>query len=179
MKKGEKDKRKKREYGYDQCWPSGGRGGTIWDEKGRNQVAGIYVYYNEFSVLALQFLFYENGNLVMSNRHGFVDGSENYSAVIFDYPSEYFTSISGSLGPCRTLTSIIFRTNKDSYGPFGTPSTGDQEFNFYIGRSLFGGFYGSRNGDGINGIGVYVKNITSSMINPKDDPQVKVEKEED
>ncbi|XP_075086070.1 inactive protein RESTRICTED TEV MOVEMENT 1-like [Nicotiana tabacum] len=140
--------------------PVGGVGGTIWDEKGRNHLAGIYVFYNEYSVLALQFLFYESGNLVVSNRHGvIVDGSENYSAVVFDYPSEYFTSISGSLSPYQMLTSIIFRTNKDLYGPFGTPSTVDQEFNFYVGRSLFGGFCGSRNGDGINGIGVYVKNM--------------------
>ncbi|OIT37216.1 PREDICTED: inactive protein RESTRICTED TEV MOVEMENT 1-like [Nicotiana attenuata] len=159
--------------------PVRGHGGTIWDEKGRDQVAGVLVSYNKNAILSLQFMYYENGNLVKSNRHGVVYSSESYSAVIFDYPSEYFTSISGSLSPCQMLTSIIFRTNKDSYGPFGTPSAGDQEFNIYIGRSLFDGFYGSRNGDGINGIGVYVKNTTSSMINSKDPPQVKVEKEDD
>ncbi|XP_059317361.1 inactive protein RESTRICTED TEV MOVEMENT 1-like [Lycium ferocissimum] len=145
--------------------PAGGHGGTSWDEKGRDQVAGIYVFYNEEKVVALQFVFYENGNVVKSNRHGVFDKRENYAAVIFDYPSEYLTSIIGSVSPWMPdLSSITFVTNKGSYGPFGTLSTEYKHFNFPIGRGLFGGFYGSTKRDGIESIGVYMKlNITSGM----------------
>ncbi|XP_060178873.1 inactive protein RESTRICTED TEV MOVEMENT 1-like [Lycium barbarum] len=171
--------------------PAGGYGGTIWDDKGRDKVAGIVVIYNKLRVFALQFLFYENGNLVRSDKHG-TQRRGNIFSVVFDYSSEFLTSISGYF---KTLTeytdnadytflgSIRFGTNKGSYGPFGCarPSTDDEiEFDFQLGNHhLFGGFYGTENHCGIESIGVHVKPIpSSSMINFKN-LRVKDEKEDD
>lgn len=163
--------------------PAGGNSGTPWDEKGRDQVAGIVVTYNKYTVLALQFLFHENGNLVMSNKHG--DHScDSFCAVLFDYSSEFITSMSGyfkTLGNSTYLNTITFGTNKSSYGPFGctTTSTDDDllDFNFQLGNHrLFGGFHGSKAYYGIESIGIYVKPIISSSINSKD-PRVKDEKD--
>ncbi|KAK4357115.1 hypothetical protein RND71_022725 [Anisodus tanguticus] len=132
--------------------------GSFWDEKGREEVAGIYVHYNNEKVLALQFLFYENGNLVKLKLHG-KSGYENFFAVVFDYPSEFLTSISGSHtiptddhyssrpGSSLALSAIKIGTNKGSYGPFGRTTNNttaeDKDFNLLMGRSSFGGFHGS------------------------------------
>ncbi|OIT02014.1 inactive protein restricted tev movement 1, partial [Nicotiana attenuata] len=159
--------------------PAGKRGGYIWDEKGRDQIAGIFISYHEGIVFSLQFVFYENGDLIMSEKYGrrSYNQREDYCAVVLDYPSEFLTSISGSfeqMNKKRTvLSSIKFGTNKGSYGPFGTPSTENMDktdfFNFQIGNyRLFGGFYGSQNEDSIDSIGFYVKGIPSSIINLKD-----------
>ncbi|XP_009604183.2 inactive protein RESTRICTED TEV MOVEMENT 1-like [Nicotiana tomentosiformis] len=144
--------------GYGECKMS-----TVWDEKGRDQVAGFLVTYRKNSIYSLQFLYYENGSLVLSNRHGCADDKlKSYSAVVFDYPSEYLTSVKCSVknGPLMFMTSIRFGTNKGFYGPFGTPSTdgADINFNLEIGNHcLFGGFHGSENSHGVGSIGVYVK----------------------
>ncbi|PHU21728.1 hypothetical protein BC332_06835 [Capsicum chinense] len=124
---------------------AGGCGGTIWDVKGRDQVAGVYVYYTDSKVLALQFIFHEKGKFVKSVRYGVSQMNESYGAVVFDHTSEYLTTVTGSGIPFfRTgLRSIAFITNKGSYGPFGASAADTYKFNFPIGRGLFGGFYGS------------------------------------
>ncbi|KAG5587992.1 hypothetical protein H5410_048426 [Solanum commersonii] len=71
--------------------------GTDWDVKGLGQIAGIYVHYETDKVFALQLVFYEKNNLVKSKRHGQTTiGTANFSALVFDYPSEFLTEISGS-----------------------------------------------------------------------------------
>ncbi|KAM3326646.1 hypothetical protein P3S67_001772 [Capsicum chacoense] len=68
--------------------------GTVWDEKGNDTVAGIYVWYDQYKVKALQFLFYDCGGRIFKSK---VRGmTMNETAVLFDRPSEYLTSISGS-----------------------------------------------------------------------------------
>ncbi|XP_009763018.1 inactive protein RESTRICTED TEV MOVEMENT 1-like [Nicotiana tabacum] len=149
--------------------PVGGYGArklsTIWSEKGRDQVAGFRITYGKHSVYSLLFMYYENARLVLSDRHGDCDDDEkrNYVPVVFDYPSEYLTSISCSVkhGPLLMfMASIKFGTHKGSYGPFGSPSTdgNDIDFDLLIGnRRLFGGFHGSENCYGVGSIGVYLK----------------------
>ncbi|KAL3328959.1 hypothetical protein AABB24_036198 [Solanum stoloniferum] len=161
--------------------PAGVQGlnGPRWDEKGRTEVAQIFVSYNHDTVCSLQFLFYENDKLVMSNKHG-TNECESFCAVTFDYPTEFLTSISGSFRKSygnSILSSISFGTNKGSYGPFGTPTTDANKFTFKMGNyPSFGGFHGSKNHDGVESFGVYMKPITTSMIHFKD-PPVKVKKE--
>ncbi|KAM3356440.1 hypothetical protein P3S68_023154 [Capsicum galapagoense] len=161
--------------------PAGGEGrNSWWDEKGRGEVAQIFVSYNYDTVYSLQFLFYENDTLVMSNKHG-TNECESFCAVAFDYPTEFLTSISGSFRTSyehNILNSLSFVTNKGSYGPFGNTSIYSKMFITQIGNyRSFGGFHGSTNSYGIGSIGVYMKPITISMINFKD-LSVKVEKEE-
>ncbi|XP_016486094.1 inactive protein RESTRICTED TEV MOVEMENT 1-like [Nicotiana tabacum] len=169
--------------------PVGKCGRHIWDEKGRDQIAGIFISYAEDIVFSLQFMFYENGDLIMPGKHGSRSHNQrgDYCAIVFDYPSEFLISIGGSFEQMNkkltVLSSIKFGTNKGSYGPFGTPSTENVDktdfFNFQIGNyRLFGGFYGSQNDDSIESIGFYVKAIPSSIINLKDST-VNVKKEKD
>ncbi|XP_055813597.1 inactive protein RESTRICTED TEV MOVEMENT 1-like [Solanum dulcamara] len=152
---------------------------TRWDEKGRDEVAQIFVSYTYDTVYSLQFLFYENDKLVMSNKHG-NNKCEVFCAVTFDYPTEFLTSISGSFRKSHgstILNSISFGTNKGSYGPFGTPSDNANKFTFQIGNyPSFGGFYGSKSSCGIDSLGIYMKPIKISMIHFKD-PMEKDKKE--
>ncbi|PHU21740.1 hypothetical protein BC332_06847 [Capsicum chinense] len=156
---------------------------TIWDEKGRGEIVQIFVSYSHKTIKSLQFLFCdenENGKLVLSNKYGSHE-YKSFCAVTFDYPIAFLTSISGSFQARvkfgSTLSSISFGTNKGSYGPFGTPSARDSKFIFQIGNyPSFGGFHGGTNGCGIGSIGVYIKPITTPMINFKD-LSVKAEKE--
>ncbi|XP_070030194.1 inactive protein RESTRICTED TEV MOVEMENT 1-like [Nicotiana sylvestris] len=170
--------------------PAGRSGGTIWDYKGRDQVAGVLVSYNKKAIVSLQFLYHENSKLVPSNKHGCDTCTQSSCAVVFDYPLEFLTSISGSFKSLNSLSSpfksilntIKFGTHKGSYGPFGTPSTtdGDKDFNFQTGnhRLAFRWFsWRTECSSNIESIGVYVKTIISPMINLKH-PRVKSEKEE-
>ncbi|TMW87567.1 hypothetical protein EJD97_019781 [Solanum chilense] len=145
--------------------PVGNDYGSIWEENGGGDVAGIFVSYGKNSIQSLQFLFYEDGNFVQSNKHG-RHYCANFSAVVFNYPSEYLTSISGSYVNGVGLESIEFATNKGSYGPFGQTTTYAKHFNFKLGNSnLFGGFHGTVNNSGVESIGIYLKPL---VINLKD-----------
>ncbi|PHU21730.1 hypothetical protein BC332_06837 [Capsicum chinense] len=42
--------------------------GTVWDEKGNDRVAGIYVWYDQYKVKALQFLFYDCGGRIFKSK---------------------------------------------------------------------------------------------------------------
>ncbi|WMV47854.1 hypothetical protein MTR67_041239 [Solanum verrucosum] len=152
--------------------PVGSNGGSIWEENGRSEVAGIFVSYTENRIQSLQFLFYENGKFVQSNKHG-SQFSENFCAHVFDYPSEFLTSISGSYigdGYLSTgLDAIKFNTNEGSYGPFGRtePTSSSKQFNFQLRNRLFGGFHGTMSPSAVESIGIYLKPVVSSMINLK------------
>ncbi|OIT26259.1 inactive protein restricted tev movement 1, partial [Nicotiana attenuata] len=151
--------------------PVGGKKeeGTVWDEKGKSEIAKIFVSTSNNVVSSLQFVFVENGQFVLSDRHGpeYKSGFfTNFNTVVLDYPSEFLTSISGSYYK-NGLRSITFGTNKGSYGPYG----GDKpysvsrykEFKFQIGDDRsFAGFHGIKFDSWIVSIGVYVKPITST-----------------
>ncbi|KAF3671504.1 hypothetical protein T459_07875 [Capsicum annuum] len=128
--------------------------GIIWDEKGRDQVVGINVYYRQDSIDSLQFIYRENGNLVSSNKHE-VNSCFNICGMVFDSSDFLTCCLSGSYGyPNDCLSTVIqtikFVTNKGSYGPFGTSSVDAKHFNFHIGNNrLFGGFHGTQNCHGV------------------------------
>ncbi|XP_060171021.1 inactive protein RESTRICTED TEV MOVEMENT 1-like [Lycium barbarum] len=165
--------------------PVGGRSGTVWDEKGKSEIAKIFVSDNGQSICSLQFVYVETDHFVSSNLHGTAELSKNFTTVSLDYPSEFLTLISGtfSAGYLRTIT---FSTNKGSYGPYGkNPSQYMDQFNFQMGNDrMFAGFRGTKYGNSIESIGIYVKTITSSMIAPRcsritNTPQVMIKREED
>ncbi|XP_015086023.1 inactive protein RESTRICTED TEV MOVEMENT 1-like [Solanum pennellii] len=145
--------------------PVGNDCGSIWEENGRGDVAGIFVSYTEDSIQSLQSLFCEDGNFVQSNKHG-RHYCANFSALVFNYPSEFLTSISGSCVDVEGLESIEFTTNKGTYGPFGQTTTYAKHFNFHLGNSnLFGGFHGTISDSAVDSIGIYLK---PAIINLKD-----------
>ncbi|PHT38960.1 hypothetical protein CQW23_22533 [Capsicum baccatum] len=169
--------------------PDGAELGPVWSEKGRDQVAGIYVFHDANKVSSLQFLFYENDRIVKSKIHGHNTGT--FSPVVFDYPAEFLTSICGwhelarhDIFISRTylrLASIKFCTNRGSYGPYGCSDDYYDfyyNFNFTVERRLFGGFHGTMDrcvvDPLIESIGVYVK-----LPFPLKDVHIKDQKEED
>ncbi|XP_060171482.1 inactive protein RESTRICTED TEV MOVEMENT 1-like [Lycium barbarum] len=148
--------------------PAGGQWGTDWDEKGKGEIAKIFVSDSEYKICSLQFLFVENGRFVLSDKHGSATTSKYFNTVALDFPSEFLTSISGFYGSSE-LTSITFVTNKHTYGPYGAmaPSSTCEEFIFQLGVDrCFGGFHGTKYSNHIESIGVYVKTLTRSMITP-------------
>lgn len=44
--------------------------GNRWDEKGHSNLVEIYIWHEDMKINSIQFLYAENGNLVLSERHG-------------------------------------------------------------------------------------------------------------
>ncbi|GFP85257.1 inactive protein restricted tev movement 1 [Phtheirospermum japonicum] len=136
--------------------------GNKWDEKGHNQIVQIFICHGYY-VNSIQFQYAENGNRVLSTRHG--EGSNNngskLDAVKLNYPSEYITWISGKKNKINGyLQSITFGTNRGEYGPFGQSPSCSNEFTFRLGERQFGGFHGTADSLSVTSIGVYLKPIT-------------------
>ncbi len=85
--------------------------------------------------------------------------------VRFNYPDEYLQQIEGFSGiipgvvvgnnPVTGITSITFKSNIQSYGPYGTG--GEVYFTSGIGKIV--GFWG-KSGWGLDQIGVFIANPT-------------------
>ncbi|XP_059287568.1 inactive protein RESTRICTED TEV MOVEMENT 1-like [Lycium ferocissimum] len=107
--------------------PVGGpskEGSTVWDEKGKGEIAKIFVSTGIGSnfILSLQFLFVENGQFVLPQRHGAdynYDLATTFTTVILDYPLEFLTGIKGT-SHSNGLRSIAIVTNKGTHGPYGS-----------------------------------------------------------
>ncbi|KAH6795206.1 hypothetical protein C2S52_005683 [Perilla frutescens var. hirtella] len=130
-----------------------------WDEKGHNEIVQIFVSHDDSGINSIQFQYAQNGNLVLSKRHGF-NGVSKYNAVKLDYPMEYITCISGRWNNNDGLCSITFGTNFREYGPFGDviKYDHDKEFCFELGVDRqFGGFHGTVAFNYVISIGVYIK----------------------
>ncbi|CAN6994782.1 unnamed protein product [Brassica rapa subsp. trilocularis] len=92
--------------------------GTEWDEKGRTKISHIYVSYDR-TITSIQFGYYENEALVLSERYGPPDNpgyfSPEYVTVKLD-KDEYVTGLNGNqelLGGIFNFTFILltFHTN--------------------------------------------------------------------
>ncbi|XP_058212659.1 inactive protein RESTRICTED TEV MOVEMENT 1-like [Rhododendron vialii] len=142
--------------------PAGGLGKT-WDDEGREKIVQIFVSHGD-QINSLQFLYVEDGNLVLSETHGGNTGPK-FNVVKLNYPSEYLTGISGSYYYSNTCSqwlifTVAFSTNNRTYGPFGVPHKQGYAFEYQLGEDHpFGGFHG-RASEYLNAIGVYVKPIT-------------------
>ncbi|KAK1369981.1 Inactive protein restricted tev movement 1 [Heracleum sosnowskyi] len=146
--------------------PAAKASGSVWDDKGKSEIAQIYIggYENRFKFI--QFLYVENGNTVATSKilglpcEG---GCTFFDMITLDYPSEYITGVSGwyqDHNGSKFLRLINFHTNKTTYGPFiASPANKglDQiEFNYQVG-SKFHGFFGTYLQNGVESIGIYSK----------------------
>ncbi|KAK6146232.1 hypothetical protein DH2020_020101 [Rehmannia glutinosa] len=124
--------------------PVGNKNGDTWDEKGHNKIVQIFVCHDD-EINSIQFQYSENGNLVLSERHGTNDG--------YKFDVSYHNS---------NLCSLTFGTNHGEYGPFGQFTSHDKEFSFRLGDDRqFGGFHGNADNKTVKSIGVYLKPITT------------------
>nr|XP_017217667.1 PREDICTED: jacalin-related lectin 3-like [Daucus carota subsp. sativus] len=140
--------------------------GSTWDNKGKTDIAQIFVSCSRYRINFMYFVYAEDGgNRLVLSKFGEDKTSHSMETVTFDYPSEYITRVRGqytdAVSPYdRYLWSITFYTNKGTYGPYvPTESINDGkfvDFNYQVGGKLCG-FFGSYLGNGIETIGFYVE----------------------
>uniref|UniRef100_A0ACD5U141 Uncharacterized protein n=1 Tax=Avena sativa TaxID=4498 RepID=A0ACD5U141_AVESA len=137
--------------------PWGGSGGTIFDD-------GIYTGVWQINltravgVTSMKVLYDRHGQAVWGNKHGY-SGGISPDKIVFDFPSEVLTHITGYYGPTiimgpTAVRSLTFHTNRRRYGPYGDEYGTYFSTSFTNGRIV--GFHG-REGWYIDGIGVHVQ----------------------
>ncbi|GJM89016.1 hypothetical protein PR202_ga05611 [Eleusine coracana subsp. coracana] len=109
-------------------------------------------------ISSMKVLYDRNGQAVWGNKHGF-SGGVPPDKIVFDFPSEVLTHITGFYGSAiimgpTVIRSLTFHTNKRTYGPYGDEYGTYFSTNFTNGRIV--GFHG-REGWYIDGIGVHVQ----------------------
>ncbi|KAJ9542738.1 hypothetical protein OSB04_029244 [Centaurea solstitialis] len=140
------------------------KNGSPWDEGGNTEIVQILISYDKAKIKSIQFVYADKPTGVrLSPVYGEPTGSY-FKSVLFDYPSEYLTSMSGVCYDnyvCNGITaSIAFGTNIRKYGPFGmSPRYCSSEFNYEFGARGFGGFHGTAKKSCLGSIGIYVKPI--------------------
>ncbi|XP_020257669.1 jacalin-related lectin 3 isoform X1 [Asparagus officinalis] len=136
--------------------PWGGSGGTIFDDGIYTGVRQINLSRNA-AITSLKVKYDRNGQEVWGNKQGGTAGIIT-DKIIFDYPFEVLTYITGYFGPTMmigptTIRSLTFHTTRRKYGPYG-----DEEGTFFsscLAEGMVIGFHG-RSGWYIHSIGVYV-----------------------
>ncbi|KAK4789937.1 hypothetical protein SAY86_017241 [Trapa natans] len=143
--------------------PCGGLAGCDYDDKSFTGVRQIRIVVVGSIVESICVDYDQNGSLVRSGRHGGPRGGKVYK-VMFDYPDEFLTSISGNIGytNLRVIRSISIHSNKRKYGPFGeedgTPFSIPEEQIEGGGKIL--GFFG-KCGTSLDSIGVYYGSVSN------------------
>ncbi|KAL8105434.1 hypothetical protein AgCh_029296 [Apium graveolens] len=153
--------------------------GTVWDHKGKTDIAQIIVSRSENRINQINFIFVEDGGnkLVMSEKiGGNAVNCVSLNTITLDYPHEVITGVKGKYatvphgcGSRRLIRCITFVTNKGLYGPLEVSSTNygkDIEFEYYVGTKQFGGFFGTFTSDGVETIGIYLKPLEKLTIHP-------------
>uniref|UniRef100_A0A5B7CAJ3 Putative inactive protein RESTRICTED TEV MOVEMENT 1-like n=1 Tax=Davidia involucrata TaxID=16924 RepID=A0A5B7CAJ3_DAVIN len=160
-------------------------GGEVWDDKDRSDIVQIFISWTEGTkrLNFIQFLYVENGTLVLSEKRGGMPGNK-FKTVKFDYPSEFLTRLScrGYTSYCglNYVSSITFGTNRGTYGPFGQAKESDTFYDFDMGQDRpFGGFYGTTRDGRLESIGVYVRPIATLNNTTTEVEQEEEEEEED
>ena len=92
--------------------------------------------------------------------------------IIIDWPNEYLTKISGTIGTFHkdeVIGTLSFTTNRNKYGPFGSKGDCYCKSSFELisekNRAVVG-FFG-RQGNFINAIGVYYKDPPAPIVTTK------------
>jgi hypothetical protein len=106
------------------------------------------------------------GQLFQSPVHGELDHAVE-DTINFDYPDEYLQQIEGYYGQTsaltigdifpKTITSISFKSNIKTYGPYGLSNGGETHFRSGIGKIM--GFWG-KSGMCLDQVGVFVDYTT-------------------
>ncbi|KAM5581698.1 jacalin-related lectin 3-like [Rosa sericea] len=171
--------------------------GTPFNDGIHSAVKGLAIEYLEgHTIVNVRFEYDDDGISVWSDKHGEVkiplDLLSGLSEVLsannkvrretvnkvrretirFNYPDEFLTAVHGRycdnlLGVVRVVNSLTFKTNRNTYGPFGWTSQDEKLinlvpcFSIHMPGSEIVGFHGrsSRNKwlGGIYSIGAYVK----------------------
>ncbi|XP_043709001.1 jacalin-related lectin 3-like, partial [Telopea speciosissima] len=138
------------------CGPWGGDAGMTFDDGVYTGVREVHIVRNG-GIVYIKACYDRNGQAIWGNRNGGKTGLR-LDKVVFDYPSEILTHISGYYGSTifmgpTVVKSLTFHTTKRKYGPFGD----EQGISFSSGskQGKIVGFHGSK-GWFVDSIGVHV-----------------------
>ncbi|PON52020.1 Jacalin-like lectin domain containing protein [Parasponia andersonii] len=138
------------------CGPWGGTGGSSFDEGAYTGIKQINVSRN-VGIVSIKVLYDRSGESVWGSKIGGTGGFRT-DKVIFDYPNEILTHITGAFGPAmkmgpQVIKSLTFHTTKGKHGPFGEEQGGSFSTKVKEGRIV--GFHG-RKGLFLDAIGVHM-----------------------
>ncbi|PSS31309.1 Jacalin-related lectin like [Actinidia chinensis var. chinensis] len=134
----------------------GGTGGSVFDDGVFTGVRQIHLSRN-VGIVSIRVLYEQNGEALWGGKIGRT-GVFKTDKIIFDYPFEILTHISGFYGPAMimgptVIKSLTFHTTKTKYGPFGEEQ--GQQFTTNLREGKIVGFHG-RKGLFLDAIGVHV-----------------------
>ncbi|KAK7276002.1 hypothetical protein RIF29_17132 [Crotalaria pallida] len=134
----------------------GGTGGYTFDDGSYTGIRQINLSRN-VGIVWIRVLYDFEGETVWGCKQGGTGGFKN-DKIIFDFPHEVLTHISGYYGPLMymgpaAIRSLTFHTNKRKYGPFG-----DEQGTYFTTKQKEGKIIGihGRKGLFLDAIGVHV-----------------------
>ncbi|CAN8292369.1 unnamed protein product [Cochlearia groenlandica] len=156
----------KAEGGAKTYGPWGGIGGIMFDD-------GIYTGIRQINlsrsvgIVWMKVCYDFRGQAVWGSKHG-GRGGFKHDMIVFDYPSEVLTHVTGTYGPLiymgpNVIKSLTFHTNKGKHGPFGEEQ--GPSFTHKINEGKVVGFLG-REGLFLDSIGVHVMECKISSLKP-------------
>ncbi|XP_065018829.1 protein GOS9-like [Musa acuminata AAA Group] len=129
----------------------GGNGGSAWDMGAAYRITNIKIRAGD-AIDAIVITFTRYG--LIETKHFGGSGGTLYEIPLQE--DEYLVGVEGSvdtLGRITLVRNLTLRTNKKSYGPFGT--SGGKPFSVPVASGKIIGFFG-RAGTMIDAIGVYL-----------------------
>lgn len=136
--------------------PWGGNGGTAFDDGIYTGIRKITISRN-VGIVYIKVVYEQKNETVWGRRNGGTGGFRK-DKIVFDYPYEILTHITGFYGPTMISSNIIksltFYTTKGKYGPFGEEQ--GLPFNSKSKEGMIVGFHG-RKALFLDAIGVQVK----------------------
>lgn len=142
--------------------PWGGNSGTIFDDGIYTGVRQINLTRGLVGISSMKVLYDRNGQAVWGDKRG-VSGGSRAQKVVFDFPSEILTHITGYFGSTTTMRmmgptvirSLTFHTTRKSHGPFGGDEQHGTFFSSCLADGRIVGFHG-RAGWYVDSVGVHV-----------------------
>lgn len=136
--------------------PWGGNGGAKFDD-------GIYTGIRQINlsrnvgIVSMKVCYDQEGKAVWGSKHGGTGGFKT-DRIVFDYPSEILTHITGTYWPLmymgpNVIKSLTFHTNRGKHGPYGDEQ--GPSFTSKMNEGKIVGFHG-KEGLFLDAIGVYV-----------------------
>ncbi|KAH7567215.1 hypothetical protein JRO89_XS07G0032900 [Xanthoceras sorbifolium] len=147
--------------------PWGGTGGSLFDDGTFTGIRNIKLSRN-LCIVSIKICYDRDGEAVWGSKHGGTGGFKT-DMVIFDYPYEILTHITGTAGPLmymgpNVVRSLTFHTTKGKHGPFGEEQGPAFTSNIKEGKIV--GFHG-REGLFLDAIGV---NVMEGKVKPSSHP---------
>ncbi|KAB2023279.1 hypothetical protein ES319_D06G007100v1 [Gossypium barbadense] len=136
--------------------PWGGNGGTKFDDGTYTGVRQITLSRN-VGIVSIKVCYDRNGQAHWGSKHGGTGGFKT-ERIMFDYPSEILTHVTGTFGPLmyigpNVIKSLTFYTNKGKHGPYGDEQ--GPSFSNKINEGKIVGFHG-KEGLFLDAFGVHV-----------------------